>query len=82
MRTATFLVNQKQLTDTRLLVAQDTPLADGQIRVRVDVVALTSNNITYAASADSMNHWQFFPTAEEDWGIVPVWGLGTVVQSL
>ena len=29
-----------------------------------------------------MNYWQFFPTGEEGWGIVPVWGFGTVVQSL
>ena len=25
-----------------------------------------------------MNYWQFFPTGEEGWGIVPVWGFATV----
>ncbi|MEP6824649.1 MAG: DUF2855 family protein, partial [Ramlibacter sp.] len=54
----------------------------GQIRVTVDHFALTSNNITYAAFGDAMNYWHFFPTAQEGWGIVPVWGFGTVVQSL
>ena len=50
--------------------------------MRVDRFALTANNITYAAFGDAMNYWQFYPTADAAWGIVPVWGFGTVVQSL
>ena len=81
MTTSTLLVRQAQLGTTRLDQRQDAPLADGQVRVRVDSFALTSNHITYAAIGDAMNYWQFFPTGEEGWGIVPVWGFGTVVQS-
>jgi len=82
MSTTTFLVRQDQLATTRIATRDNAPLADGQVRVRVDSFALTSNNITYAAFGDAMNYWQFFPTEEAGWGIVPVWGFGTVVQSL
>ncbi len=82
MSTTTLLVRQDQLGTTRVDTSEPTPLADGQVRVRVDSFALTSNNITYAAFGDAMNYWQFFPTGEEGWGIVPVWGFGTVLQSL
>jgi hypothetical protein len=82
MSTTTLLVRQDQLDSTRIETHDDAPLADGQIRVRVDSFALTSNNITYAAFGDAMNYWQFYPTGQQGWGIVPVWGFGTVVQSL
>jgi hypothetical protein len=86
MTTTTFQVRQDQLATTRLAEAPDTPLADGQVRVRVDHFAFTSNNITYAAFGAAMQYWQFFPVpADADgtpWGCIPVWGFGTVVQSL
>jgi hypothetical protein len=82
MSTTTLLVRQDQLGTTRIDTREAAPLADGQIRVRVDAFALTSNNITYAAFGDAMNYWQFFPTGEAGWGVVPVWGFGTVLQSL
>ncbi|MDP3171152.1 MAG: DUF2855 family protein, partial [Polaromonas sp.] len=78
MSTITLLVRKNQLSDTRLHSAEASPLADGQVRIHVDSFALTSNNITYAAFGDAMNYWQFFPTAEDGWGIIPVWGFGTV----
>jgi len=86
MTTLTFAVRKDQLATTRLQTAADQPLADGQVRVRIAHFALTSNNITYAAFGDAMNYWQFFPLpADPDgtaWGCIPVWGFGTVVQSL
>ncbi len=54
---------------------------DGDVRLRIDAFALTSNNITYAALGDVMNYWQFFPTAEWGTGHVPVWGFATVIES-
>ncbi len=80
--TTTLLVRKDHLATTRLATATDTALTSGQVRVRVDAFALTSNNITYAAFGDAMSYWQFYPTGEDGWGIVPVWGFGTVVQSL
>lgn len=82
MNNTRLLVRKNLLTDTRLSTSQDKPLADGQIRMRVDSFALTSNNITYAAFGDAMNYWQFFPTQEEGWGCIPVWGFASVAESL
>ena len=82
MSTTHFLVRKDDLSSTRLHTTDDQRLADGQIRVRIDSFALTSNNITYAAFGDSMSYWQFFPSGEEGWGIIPVWGFATVVASL
>ena len=77
----TLQVRKDRLAQTRLVRQDDAPLPAGGVRVRIDRFALTANNITYAAFGDAMNYWQFFPTGEEGWGIVPVWGFGTVVQS-
>jgi hypothetical protein len=82
MSTTTLLVRKDHLATTRLSETADAPLADGQVRVRVDSFALTANNITYAAFGDAMDYWRFFPAGEDGWGIVPVWGFGTVAQSL
>ena len=82
METTQLLVRKDQLTQTRLHTTVDQPLAAGQVRVRIDRFALTANNITYAAFGDAMGYWQFFPSAEEGWGNIPVWGFASVVQSL
>lgn len=89
MTTTQFQVNKTQLHDTRCVSLPDTPLAEGQVRVRVVQFAYTANNITYAAFGDAMNYWQFFPVPEEQaagaasspWGIIPVWGFGVVVET-
>jgi len=79
--TTTMLVRQDQLATTRIRVDEDARLSDGQIRLRIDSFALTSNNITYAAFGEAMSYWQFFPGREAGWGIVPVWGFASVLQS-
>jgi len=81
MTTTTLLVRQDQLGTARVASADAGRLTPGQIRVRIESFALTSNNITYAAFGEAMSYWQFFPSGEEGWGIVPVWGFGQVVQS-
>ncbi|HEY8359776.1 MAG TPA: DUF2855 family protein [Ramlibacter sp.] len=80
--TTTLLVRKDQPAEARLVTGADEALAPGQVRVRVERFALTANNVTYAAFGDLMHYWRFFPTPEEGWGIVPVWGFGTVVHSL
>ena len=82
MPNTTLLVRKDRLAEARLATAEDAPLAPGQVRVRVDSFALTANNVTYAAFGEAMHYWQFFPAGDEGWGVVPVWGFGTVVQSL
>lgn len=76
-----FLVRKGHLQETRLQDLPDPPLAPGQVRVAIDRFALTSNNITYGAFGDAMHYWDFYPTQQEGWGAIPVWGFGTVVQS-
>ncbi|MEO8118430.1 MAG: DUF2855 family protein [Rhodoferax sp.] len=85
MTTLDFLVRKDQLTSTEQRSTPDRPLDSGEIRVRIDKFALTSNNITYAAFGEAMNYWSFFPVSAADdqgWGRIPVWGFATVVQSL
>ena len=81
MSTTTLLVRKNALPTTQITTTDDAPLAADQVRVRVDKFALTSNNITYAAFGDAMQYWQFYPTEQDGWGVIPVWGFGTVVQT-
>ena len=85
MTTLDFLVRKDQLGTTELRSTQDIPLNEGEVRVRIDKFALTSNNITYAAFGEAMNYWSFFPVSasgDTGWGRIPVWGFATVTQSL
>ncbi len=76
-----FQVRKSDLHSARFATPPDSPLSDGQVQLAIARFALTSNNITYAAFGDAMNYWQFFPTAEDGWGCIPVWGFATVLQS-
>jgi hypothetical protein len=53
----------------------------GEGNVRIEKFALTANNVTYAVLGDAFRYWQFFPASEDGWGRVPVWGLGTVLET-
>jgi hypothetical protein len=56
-------------------------LEPGQARLAVEQVALTANNITYAAFGEAMKYWQFFPSPDPAYGCLPTWGFATVVES-
>ncbi|MFK7904806.1 MAG: DUF2855 family protein [Chitinophagales bacterium] len=71
---------------TKLNKIQQSPdskpeLQEGEILFKVEKYALTSNNITYAVCGFSVKYWNFFPSTEEDLGIIPVWGFAEVVES-
>ena len=55
--------------------------AEGEVVLRIDNFAFTANNVTYAMFGDAMHYWDFFPTADPDWGVIPVWGFATVQES-
>lgn len=55
-------------------------LADGEVLLRVDRLALTANNISYAAVGDALGYWGFFPAAS-GWGRIPAMGWADVVAS-
>jgi hypothetical protein len=68
------------LRDTRIVnTIMPTP-ADGEVLVAIDRFALTSNNVSYAVTGDSVGYWGYFP-AEDSWGKVPVWGCANVIES-
>ena len=75
-----FTVGRKDWGDTRFESHAAGDLQAGQVRLRVDRFALTSNNISYAASGDMLGYWGFFP-AEQGRGRIPVMGLGDVLES-
>ena len=80
IKTVDFQVGRDDLRRRRFVDAAAPVLEDGQVLLKVDRFAFTSNNITYAAFGDIMNYWGFFP-APEGWGRVPVWGFADVVES-
>jgi hypothetical protein len=56
-------------------------LADGEVLIKTGEFALTANNVTYAFAGDQIGYWNFFPVDGGQWGIVPVWGFATVIES-
>lgn len=74
-------VSQQDLRRVRVVNVETTRLVDGAARLRLDLFALTSNNMTYAAMGDSFaGYWHFFP-GPAGWGKPPAWGFGTVIES-
>ncbi len=76
------LTDKSALGKSRIIhIQQNAALADGEVLLKIQRCAITTNNITYAAFGDSMQYWQFFPTGVEGWGHMPVWGFADVVTS-
>lgn len=76
----TLEVDRSDLRRTRLHEAESEPLAPGQVRMRIDRVALTANTVTYAVAGDLLAYWDFYPT-ELPWGRVPAMGWADLVES-
>lgn len=78
-----FLVAKKNFRKTEFVAGIDPgiELADGEILLKIDRFGFTANNVTYAATGDSLKYWQFFPSSSEEWGRIPVWGFGNVFRS-
>ena len=73
-------VDRSNLRNTRVVSADLPSLAEGEVLVAIDQFALTSNNVSYAVTGDTIGYWGYYP-AEDTWGKVPVWGCANVVQS-
>ena len=74
-------VNRGDFRQTRRVDGECPQPAEGEILVAIDKFAMTANNVSYAASGDMIGYWRFFPTHEDPWGKVPVWGMADVVAS-
>ncbi len=75
------LTKKGALAQLKLVDAHKPELADGETRLHVELFSLTANNVTYGAAGDFLKYWQFYPSSEEGWGRVPVWGFATAVES-
>lgn len=76
------LTRKKQLDQSRIISSERSLIAaPGEVILKPDHFALTTNNITYAAYGDSMRYWDFYPTGDAEWGQMPVWGFASVVAS-
>ncbi|MCA0900307.1 DUF2855 family protein [Microbulbifer agarilyticus] len=73
-------VDRKDFRKTRTVGERDLTAGDGQVLVAIDKFGLTANNVSYALSGEMIGYWGYFP-AEDQWGKVPVWACGTVVES-
>jgi len=76
----TFIVKRTNLHDGRFVTTTLDAPAGGAL-LKIDRFALTANNITYAAMGEAMKYWNFFPAPEAGYGVIPVWGFGTVIET-
>lgn len=76
-------IDKRNFSSARVQTRTRAVLASGQVRLRIDLFALTANNITYAALGDEAGYWEYFPLADAgvQWGVLPVWGFASVVDS-
>lgn len=81
MRNVTLQVDRVSHGDTRVVDAEMGALATGQVRFRVERVALTANTVTYATVGDVLGYWDFFATGDPGWGCVPAMGWAEVIES-
>jgi hypothetical protein len=80
--TVTRLLTRKTtLSESKIERSPLPPLAQGEAILKIDRVAVTTNNITYAVFGDAMQYWNFFPTGSDGWGHMPVWGFADVTES-
>lgn len=73
-------VNRSDLASTQIGRSDSPVLQAGEVRVRVEKIGLSSNNISYAATGDALGYWAHF-SKDPDWGSVPVWGFAAVTES-
>jgi hypothetical protein len=79
-----FQIRKNQFHEHRLQAANAQAISAGEILLKVDRFAYTANNITYAATGDTLGYWQFFPPSGADaqhWGMTPVWGFADVIAT-
>ncbi len=80
-------IDRDDITRAELVADPPAPLAPGQLCVRIDLYAMTANNITYAVFGkpsglfgNDQGYWDFFADREAP-GRLPVWGFATVTES-
>lgn len=77
---AALWIDRTDINKTKQVTTELPELIEGQVLVAIDKFGLTANNVSYAVTGDSIGYWQFYP-AQDNWGIVPVWGCASVTES-
>ncbi|KAJ5222912.1 uncharacterized protein N7469_009152 [Penicillium citrinum] len=84
------LDNNQHATFTLSEAPTPAKLADSSIRVKTQLISLTSNNLSYAAFGDVLKWWDAYPVSPSypapyndpsQWGIVPAWGFASIEES-
>ena len=79
--TRNFDVRKDDFATTRISESTlSTELAPDEVLFQVGRLALTANNISYAATGDALGYWGFFPT-DECWGRIPAMGWAEVIAT-
>ncbi len=75
--------DKRDLARTRIVTQTQGDLQPGQALLKISRLALTTNNITYAAFGDTphLRYWNYFPTDEAGWGHMPAWGFAEIVET-
>ncbi|WP_341708877.1 DUF2855 family protein [Halopseudomonas sp.] len=75
--------NKKDLNQVRVVTQPMPELKQGEALLRISRLALTTNNITYAAFGETphLRYWDFFPTGAAEWFHMPAWGFAEIVES-
>ena len=81
MQALDMIVNRSALDQMDHLEGEPSAPDAGEVTLRIDCFALTSNNVTYAVAPEEMGYWDFYPTTRSGWGRVPVWGFAEVIAS-
>ncbi|MEL0166751.1 MAG: DUF2855 family protein [Pseudomonadaceae bacterium] len=75
--------NKKDLNQVRVVTQPMPELKEGEALLRISRLALTTNNITYAAFGETphLRYWDFFPTGAAEWFHMPAWGFAEIVET-
>ncbi len=81
MKQTELWTDKRNFRNTRVVESNQSELKNREVRVAIDKFAITANNVSYAVTGNSIGYWKYFPTGEEQWGKVTVWGMADVVES-
>lgn len=73
-------VDRSEFRSARLIDEEPKALSEGEVRLAIERLALTANNMTYALLGEALGYWDLFP-ASPGWGRIPAWGEGVVIAS-
>ncbi|WP_297823898.1 DUF2855 family protein [uncultured Paraglaciecola sp.] len=75
-------IEKSNVANTKIVekTLDSTQLGTDEVLLKTDSFGFSANNVTYSIFGDKMGYWGFFP-ANETWGIVPMWGFATVLES-